>query len=81
MTSLVAPRYDSPVIYSDTGRMSREWYTFLVTLAKSHGSSLTLNDDLAIQLAMTDATNEAASTTIVSSPAGVSSAVLLWLGM
>ena len=37
MTSLVAPRYDSPVIYSDTGRMSREWYTFLVTLGKTVG--------------------------------------------
>lgn len=81
MTSLVAPRYDSPVIYSDTGRMSREWYTFLVTLAKSHGSSLTLNDDLALQLAMTDATNEAATTMVVSSPAGAGNAVLLWLGM
>lgn len=82
MTSLVAPRYDSPVIYSDTGRMSREWYTFLVTLAKSQGPSLTLNDDLAIQLAMTDATNEAASTTIVSGGgAGASNAVLIWLSM
>jgi len=61
--------------------MSREWYTFLVTLAKSHGSSLTLNDDLAIQLAMTDATNEAASTVVVTGAASASNAVLLWLSM
>lgn len=81
MTTLVAPRYDTPLIYSDTGRMSREWYTFLVTLAKSHGPSLTLNDDLAIQLAMTDATNEAATTTITTGAVGAGNAVLLWLGM
>lgn len=82
MSTLVAPRYDSPVIYSDTGRMSREWYTFLVTLAKSHGPSLTLNDDLAIQLAMTDATNEAATTiTVIAGATGASNAILMWLGM
>ena len=82
MTSLVAPRYDSPVIYSDTGRMSREWYTFLVTLAKSAGSSPTVGDDLAMQVAMNDATNDAASTTVVSGgAAGTSDAVLLWLSM
>lgn len=39
MTSLVAPRYDSPVIYTDTGRMSREWYTFLVNLGKTVGTT------------------------------------------
>ena len=82
MTSLVAPRYDSPVIYSDTGRMSREWYTFLVTLAKSTGQSSTVGDDLAMQLAMNDATNDSASTTVVSGgAAGASDAVLLWLSM
>ena len=83
MTSLVAPRYDSPVIYSDTGRMSREWYTFLVTLAKAAGASPTVGDDLAMQLAMNDATGDDAAIAVASgSGAGAaSSAVLLWLSM
>lgn len=82
MTSLVAPRYDTPLTYSDTGRMTREWYTFLVTLAKATGQSPTVGDDLAMQLAMSEATSDAASTTVVSGgAAGASSAVLLWLSM
>jgi len=55
MSSLVAPRYESPVIYSDTGRMSREWYQFLVNLAKAIGASPTSTDDTRLTLEMDEA--------------------------
>lgn len=46
MSSLIAPRYELPVIDSTTGRMSREWYKFLVLMAKSVGTSGSSTDDL-----------------------------------
>lgn len=46
MTSLTAPRYELPLIDIDTGRMTREWYKFLVQLGNSVGPSSTNTDDL-----------------------------------
>lgn len=45
MSSIVPPRYELPLIEAN-GRISREWYKFLVLLAKSVGTSPTSSDDL-----------------------------------
>ena len=46
MSSLVAPRYELPLIDPASGRMSREWYQFLVRLSKAVGESPTSSDDV-----------------------------------
>ncbi len=48
MTSLIAPRYELPLLDPGTGQMSREWYKFFVQLAKSIGPSGTNTDDFRI---------------------------------
>lgn len=49
MTSLVAPRFELPLV-DNKGRVSREWYKFLVNLAKSVDSSPSSLDDQMISL-------------------------------
>lgn len=53
MTTISAPRYELPIVDTETGRISREWYKFLVQLGNSVSGSPTLSDDL-VFLAETD---------------------------
>lgn len=45
MSTIIAPRYELPLLGTD-GRISREWYKFLVQIANSIDRSGTSFDDL-----------------------------------
>jgi len=67
-------------LVNDDGVIDRTWYQFFYQLWLRSGATQSVStDDLAMQLAMNDATSDAASTTIIA--AGASNAVLLWLSM
>jgi len=46
MSTLIPPRYELPIIDAQSGRMSREWYKYLVQLGNSISGSPTLASDL-----------------------------------
>lgn len=58
MTTLIPPRYELPIVQDDKGRISREWYKYLVLLGNSLGGSTTVSDDIQLSQYIDDAATE-----------------------
>lgn len=59
MTTLIPPRYELPIVQDEKGRISREWYKYLVLLGNSLGGSTTVGDDIQLSQVIDDASIEA----------------------
>lgn len=56
--SLIPPRYELPIVMDEKGRISREWYKYLVLLGNSVGGSTSASDDQQLSQVSDDAAVE-----------------------